>query len=123
MIFTIVPDENCTDCDMVKAFSTAVFSFNEKNKTYDKILDVKTYRRVDPEDDIEKGIGYINKSSVSWSDWVNNEYRELIVSTERELLDGKTDTKPEFKNKKKFIHGSMIKNYLSSSGSLTVKAR
>ena len=100
MIFTIVPDENCTDCDMVKAFSTAVFSFNEKNKTYDKILDVKTYRRVDPEDDIEKGIGYINKSSVSWSDWVNNEYRELIVSTERELLDGKTDTKPEFKNKK-----------------------
>ena len=112
MIFTIVPDENnirsgedirfpCSDCDMVKAFSTAVFGFNEKNKNYhDKILDIKTYRRVDPEDDIENRIGYIDKSTVSWSDWINDEYRELIVSTEREPLNGKTDAKPEFKNKK-----------------------
>lgn len=100
MIFTIVPDENCTECGMVKAFSTAVFGFNENNKTYDKILDIKTYRRVDPDEDIENGIGYIEKSTVSWSDWINNEYRELIVSTERELLGGKADAKPKFKNKK-----------------------
>ncbi|MEW6066821.1 MAG: hypothetical protein AB1610_00775 [Nitrospirota bacterium] len=100
VILTLEPNENCTDCDLVNALSTAVFGFDEQNKTHFKILEVKTYRRVYPDEDIEKGIGYIEKSTVSWSDWINNEYRELIISTERELLDGKTDTKLEFKNKK-----------------------
>lgn len=129
MIFTIVPDENCTECDMVKAFSTAVFGFNEKNKTYDKILDIKTYRRVDPEDDIENGIGYIEKSTVSWSDWINNDHRELIVSTERELLNGKADTTPEFKNKKEIYTWindkelSLIERIVDGKSTLNLRTR
>jgi hypothetical protein len=100
MILTLEPAENCTECDLVKAFSTAVFGFDEKNKTYDKILDLKIYREVESHDDLNTGYGYIDKSSVSWSDWINNEYRELIISTERKTLGPEGVAKEEFKNKK-----------------------
>lgn len=100
MILTLEPNENCTDCDLVNALSTAVFGFDEKNKTYDKILDLKTYRSVDAQDDLSAGSGHIDKASVSWSDWINNEYRELIISTEREILGPNENATAAFKNKK-----------------------
>lgn len=100
MILILEPNENCTECEQVNALNTAVMGFDEKNKTYYKALDVKTYRSVDGYDDLDAGIGYIDKSTVSWSDWINNEYRELIVSTEREILESKAGAKPRFRNKK-----------------------
>lgn len=100
IILTLEPAENCTECDLVKAFSTAVFGFDKKNKAYEKIMDLKTYREVDVYDDLNTGYGYIDKSIVSWSDWINNEYRELIISTERETLGPGGAAKAAFKNKK-----------------------
>ncbi len=100
MIITMEPGENCTECESVNGLSTAVMGFDEKNRTYYNVLDIKTYRRVDAYDALDTGSGYIDKSTVSWGDWINNEYRELIVSTEREILGGKAGAKPGFKNKK-----------------------
>jgi hypothetical protein len=100
MILTLEPNENCTDCDLVNALSTAVFGFDDQNKTYSKVLDVKTYRAVDAQDDLSSGSGHVDKASVSWSDWINNEYRELIISTEREILGPNENATGAFKNKK-----------------------
>lgn len=99
MIITMTPDESCTDCEQVNRLSTAVMGFDEKSKTYYSVLDIKTLRSVEPYDEGKIGSVY-DKSTVSWSDWINNEYRELIVSTEREIQDGKGDVKPGFRNKK-----------------------
>ncbi len=102
IILTLEPAENCTECDLVKSFSTAIFGFNEKNRTYDKVLELKTYREVEGYDNLNKGYGYyIDKSTVSWSGWINNEYRELIVTTERDS-GPEWDPRVTFKHKKEF---------------------
>lgn len=104
VILTVEPAENCTECDLVKALNTAVFGFEAKSKTYDKILEIKTYREVEDHDYLSEGRGYVDKSTVSWSDWARNGYRELIISTERETFGPEGATKPAFKSKKE-IYG------------------
>lgn len=104
VILTVEPAENCTECDLVKALNTAVFGFDAKSKTYDKILEIKTYREVEDHDYLSEGRGYVDKSTVSWSDWVHNEYRELIISTERDTFGPEGAAKPAFKSKKE-IYG------------------
>lgn len=94
MILTLEPAANSSEW----ALNTAVMGFDENSKTYNKVLELKTYRFVDSEDDLGTGTGYTDRSNVSWSDWINNEYRELIVSTEREILETKADAR--FRNKK-----------------------
>ncbi len=121
IILSLVPNDNCAECESINELSTSVFGFDEKNKTYDKVLDIKTYRIVDAEDDLEGGAGYVDEASISWSNWINNEYRELIVTTERDVIveshwinketgevvaptkndmtKSKANAKPRFKNK------------------------
>ncbi len=106
MIITLEPDETCTKCDQYDALNTTVFGFDRRNKSFYKALEVKTYRSVDVQDDLSAGSGYKDKASVSWSDWINDEYRELIISTEREIQgqeDG-SQNKAAFRNTKE-IYG------------------
>lgn len=100
IILTMEPSENCTECDQNYALNTAVMGFDVNSKTYSMLMELKTYRFVDSEDDLDAGTGYIDRSNVSWSDWINNEYRELIVTTEREIIETEAGAKPRFRNKK-----------------------
>ncbi len=100
MILTLEPDESCTKCDTYYALNTAIMGFDERDKTYYSVMEIKTYQVVDGFDDLDAGIGYIDKATVSWSDWIDNEYRELIVETEREILGTEEDAKATFQNKK-----------------------
>lgn len=85
IIFTVEPDESCTDCDMSRSFTSGIFGYDQKNKSYIKILDLKTFS---------------NKSVISWTDWINNEYRELIVTSEKGAMDEDAESQPSFRNKK-----------------------
>ncbi len=94
IVLSLERNETSTEIDQFRSFSTAVFGFDERNKTYVKVLEIKTYREAESSDN--QNYGYIDKSVVSWSDWINNEYRELIISTDREPLGPSA----AFKNKK-----------------------
>jgi len=100
MILVMDPENTSNGNEQLNAMGTSVMVFDEKSKVYSSVLDLKTYRRVDPHDDLENRSGYIDKSTVSWSDWINGEYRELIVSTDRKNLDGKAGARQAFRNKK-----------------------
>ncbi len=89
IIFTVEPDESCADCDMSRSFASGVFGYDQKNKSYLKILDLRTFS---------------HKSVISWTDWIDNEYRELIVTSERGASDDDTGSQSSFKNKKE-IYG------------------
>lgn len=99
-ILSLEPDKNCTDCEPTNALNTAIIGFDEKTKTYFKVFETNTYRQVDESSDLDTKRGYIDKATISWSDWVNNQYRELIISTVRIPMTPDDHSKPAFKNKK-----------------------
>jgi len=86
--------------DLQWKLNTVIFGFDERDKNYYKLLELTTYRTVIDEDDLDMGTGYIDQSRVTWSDWINDQYREVIVSTEREALESKKEAQPTFKSKK-----------------------
>ena len=100
IILSMEPADPRTGDARLFGMGTTIFAFDEKSKTYNNLLDLKTYQRVDPYDDMENHSGYIDKSTLTWSDLINGEYRELIVSTERETLDGNPDARLAFRNRK-----------------------
>jgi len=100
IILTLEPADNCTKCDLIESLSTVVFGFDEQSKTYSEVLDVKTYRAVHAQDSPSAESVYIDKASVSWSDWIENEYRELIISTDREIKGANENATATFKNKR-----------------------
>lgn len=78
---------------------TAIIGYDTTNKTYFIIKEIKTYEHV-AADGPDGSIAYVDKAAVSWSDWINNEYRELIVTTKRKILSISGNAKAEFKNRK-----------------------
>jgi hypothetical protein len=92
MIVTLEPVDDYMTYNMQNSFNTAVVGFNEKNKTYEKVLNLTTYMR-------DTHRNFIERSTVSWSPWIKNKYRELIVITERRNMGEKSDIKPQFTKK------------------------
>lgn len=99
-ILSLEPDKNCTDCEPINALNTAIIGFDEKTKAYFKVFETNTYRHVDESSDLDTRRGYIDKATISWSDWIDNRYRELIISTVRVPMIPDDHAKPAFQNKK-----------------------
>ena len=91
--------EDCDDCEPLMEMEIGIVGFDSKDKVYKFIFTAKTYEHVEA-DGHDGGIGYIDRSDISWSDWINNEYRELIITTKREILRIEGDATGGFKNRR-----------------------
>lgn len=89
IIFTVAPSDQSSDREVLKGLITTVFGFDPAQKTYSKVLEVKTDRGAD-------------KYSISWSDWINDTYRELIISMDSEVTGSEGQAAAGFKNKKEY---------------------
>lgn len=95
--------EGCTDCDPMMEMEVGIVGFDKTDKAYKYVFTAKVYERMDA-DGADGGISYVDRSEVSWSDWINNEYRELIIKTNRKILRIEGRSSAGFKNRKE-IYG------------------
>lgn len=83
----------------VRQLRTAIIGYDTKNKAYFIVKEIEAYKYV-AADGPDGSIAYIDTSEVTWSDWINNDYREVIVTTKRKILSRSGNAKAGFKERK-----------------------
>ncbi len=79
--------------------STAIIGYDTTKKCYFIVKKIKTYNYV-AADGPDGSIAYVDKAEASWSDWINDKYREVIVTTKRKILSISGNEAAGFKNRK-----------------------
>lgn len=102
IILTLEPDEDCSECWQKNSYDTMLFGFDERSRSYVQVLAVPTYKIIQDYDDLDSGVGYEDLATISWSKWINDQYRELIVTTERNNFVTEKNVRPAFKSKQEF---------------------
>ncbi len=74
----------CEDCDPPERVDAVVIGYDPKGKKYNELLRIQSYLFV-----ATSGPTYRQWSNIKWSDWINKQYRALIVTTLR--LGDKTE--------------------------------
>jgi hypothetical protein len=71
-------ESTCEDCDPPQQEDAIIVGFDPKEKSYKELLRIQSYLFV-----ATSGPSYQQWSNIKWTDWINEKYRALIVTTLR----------------------------------------
>lgn len=77
----------CTDCGDIILKDLSIWALNKNENTYYKLSSMKSYALNSIETEDGGSIYYVDIFQFAMSDWIDNAFRQLIITTNRHILD------------------------------------